>query len=148
MIIPALDNQKHYWIGQDEIEKLLTKGEGWLESHPEKEWIVSRYLKRRMNLAREALQRLVPMSGDEEDGQPEDAKEPEVERKISLHTRRLDRVAELIESMSPASVVDLGCGEGKTACPTSEENEDSEDHRYGRGFSLPWPRAGFSGDEK
>lgn len=37
VLIPALDNNKHYFINEDEIEKLLQKGEGWLKSHPEKD---------------------------------------------------------------------------------------------------------------
>ncbi len=39
VLVPVLDAEKHYWIGQDEVEKLLRKGEGWLGSHPHKLWI-------------------------------------------------------------------------------------------------------------
>lgn len=28
VLIPVLDNEKHYWVGEDEIEKLLKRGEG------------------------------------------------------------------------------------------------------------------------
>ncbi len=42
VLIPVLDNQKHYWVGPDEVDKLLAKGEGWLEGHPEKELIARR----------------------------------------------------------------------------------------------------------
>ena len=59
VLIPVLDNEKHYWVAQDEIEKLLRRGEGWLPQHPEKDLIVSRYLKRQRNLTREALSRLL-----------------------------------------------------------------------------------------
>src|SRR5438132_480500 len=45
VLIPVLDADKHYWVGKDEIEKLLRRGEGWLQSHPEREAIVSRYLR-------------------------------------------------------------------------------------------------------
>jgi 3' terminal RNA ribose 2'-O-methyltransferase Hen1 len=30
VLVPVLDNKKHYWVGEDEIEKLLKRGEGWL----------------------------------------------------------------------------------------------------------------------
>jgi len=50
VLIPVLDNEKHYWVGEDEIEKLLKRGEGWLSQHPEKELIVQRYLKRQAQL--------------------------------------------------------------------------------------------------
>ena len=45
VLIPVLDAGKHYWVGQDEVDKLLRHGEGWLQSHPEREAIVSRYLR-------------------------------------------------------------------------------------------------------
>lgn len=119
VIIGALDRAKHYWVGRDEIDKLLAKGEGWLNDHPEKDWIVRRYLKYQVRLAREALERLAPEPEPEEEGAEEvaeaveAAKEPEVEKKLSLHEVRLNRVAELISSLNASSVIDLGCGEGK-----------------------------------
>ena len=111
VLIPVLDRQKHYWVGQEEIEKLLNKGEDWLQDHPERDWIVTRYLKHQRGLTREALARLAP---EIEESEPsKEPVEPEVEKKISLHTLRLKRVTELIESLAPSSVLDLGCGEGK-----------------------------------
>jgi hypothetical protein len=59
VLILILDNEKRYWIANDEIEKLLKRGEGWLGAHPEKDLIVSRYLKRQRTLTREALSRLL-----------------------------------------------------------------------------------------
>lgn len=115
VILGALDRAKHYWVGQDEIDKLLAKGEGWLATHPEKDWIVRRYLKFQRRLEREALERLAPEPDAEEEGEEteDSGTEPAVEKKISLHDVRLDRVAELIASYQPGSVLDLGCGDGK-----------------------------------
>ena len=59
VLIPVFDNQKHYFVGDDEMEKLLAKGEGWLAGHPEKEEIARRYLKFQPSLFRQALARLV-----------------------------------------------------------------------------------------
>lgn len=58
VLIPVLDNDKHYWVGDDEVEKLLRRGEGWLASHPERDAITRRYLKHQSSLARAALARL------------------------------------------------------------------------------------------
>lgn len=115
VLIPVLDSSKHYWIGPDEIEKLLTKGEGWLSDHPQCEWITTRYLKFRRYLVNEALERLAPESDDQnEDAEDPDEKSvPEVERSLSLHDKRLDRVTELVQSLQPDTLVDLGCGGGK-----------------------------------
>jgi len=30
VLIPVLDDDKHYWVGEAEVEKLLRHGEGWL----------------------------------------------------------------------------------------------------------------------
>jgi 3' terminal RNA ribose 2'-O-methyltransferase Hen1 len=60
VLIPVLDNEKHYWVGDEEVEKLLRRGELWLAGHPERETIARRYLKYRSSLAREVIARLMP----------------------------------------------------------------------------------------
>lgn len=114
VLIPVLDNEKHYWVANDEIEKLLKRGEGWLGSHPERDLIVSRYLKRQRNLTQEALGRLLA-----EDATTDEAEggaaigTGSVERIPSLHDGRLQTVLSVIRGTGTKSVVDLGCGEGK-----------------------------------
>jgi len=110
VLLPAFDRAKHYWIGQDEIDKLLAKGETWLAGHPEKDWITRRFLDYRHALANEALARLSPETEESE----EPAQDPVAEAKRrSLHDTRLDTVLDVIISRGANSVVDLGCGEGK-----------------------------------
>lgn len=58
VLLPVLDDAKHYWVAPDEVDKLLRAGEGWLADHPEKKLITSRYLARRWGLTREAMERL------------------------------------------------------------------------------------------
>jgi 3' terminal RNA ribose 2'-O-methyltransferase Hen1 len=114
VLIPVLDNEKHYWVADDEIEKLLKRGEGWLGGHPEKDLIVSRYLKRQRSLAREALGRL--MAEDSPEGEADDTSSvapPAKERAPSLHDQRLQTVLSAIRDTGAKRVVDLGCGEGK-----------------------------------
>ena len=113
VLIPVLDNEKHYWVAQDEIEKLLKRGEGWLPQHPEKDLIVSRYLKRQRHLTREALTRLLEddAPSEETDGAP--VKLETTERAPSLHTQRLQVVLSAIQATGAERVLDLGCGEGK-----------------------------------
>ena len=57
VLIPVFDGKKHYYIGPDEVEKLLSKGESWLGDHPERETITRRYLPKRRSLIRQALAR-------------------------------------------------------------------------------------------
>jgi SAM-dependent methyltransferase len=72
VLIPVLDNDKHYWVGQEELEKLLRRGEGWLVQHPERKTITTRYLKHQRRLAREALARLAEEDHPDPDAEQAD----------------------------------------------------------------------------
>lgn len=113
VLIPALDNDKHYFVGDDEIEKLLQKGEGWLKEHPERERIIRRYLINLNSLSRQALERL--SEGDSiDDSEEESLEETESwKRRETLHDKRLHLVAEKLSESGAERVLDLGCGEGK-----------------------------------
>jgi 3' terminal RNA ribose 2'-O-methyltransferase Hen1 len=115
VLVPVLDNAKHYWVSQDEIEKLLRHGEGWLASHPAKDEIVRRYFKRRCSLAREALGKLVEEEEPnlDEDEEARASEEAVVEERISLNEARLGSVVAALRSSGAHRVLDLGCGEGK-----------------------------------
>jgi 3' terminal RNA ribose 2'-O-methyltransferase Hen1 len=99
VLVPVLDDAKHYWVGEDEISKLLSHGEGWLDTHPAKELIVQRYLKHRRVLANMALARLAPETEDEE-AAPErrDAPEEALERPIRLNDARMDAVIDVLRA--------------------------------------------------
>jgi 3' terminal RNA ribose 2'-O-methyltransferase Hen1 len=114
VLIPVLDDAKHYWVGEDEIDKLLKRGEGWLDQHPAKELIVRRYLRHRGILARAALERLAPETQEEAiepeaRGAPEDA----LEAPIRLNDERMMAVVEALRATGAKTIADLGCGEGK-----------------------------------
>jgi 3' terminal RNA ribose 2'-O-methyltransferase Hen1 len=112
VLVPVLDNDKHYWVGDAEVDKLLRHGEGWLAAHPEREQIARRYLKHRHHLARAALERLL----EEDTGEAEEtqAREEEVlEERVSLNEQRLAAVAAALKDSGARRVLDLGCGEGK-----------------------------------
>lgn len=121
VLVPVLDNSKHYWVGEDEVDKLLRRGEPWLATHPDRDLIVRRYLKHRRSLADLAIERLMEADDSIADeagtDSPEavrgDSKEEGLERGISLNERRMAAVAALAESLRASSVIDLGCGEGK-----------------------------------
>lgn len=117
VLVPVLDNDKHYWVGDDEVAKLLRHGEGWLSSHPEREVIATRYLKYRRNLLAEALRQLREQDGegpDEIDADAlEDPREEVVEDRLSLHQQRHGVVLSVLQAKGVRSVIDLGCGEGK-----------------------------------
>jgi 3' terminal RNA ribose 2'-O-methyltransferase Hen1 len=111
VLVPVLDNDKHYWVGDDEVDKLLRHGEGWLAGHPERDLIARRYLKHQGRLARAALSQLL----DDTDVEKEvhDAEEEEIERRVSLNEQRLAAVQAALKESGAKRVLDLGCGEGK-----------------------------------
>jgi 3' terminal RNA ribose 2'-O-methyltransferase Hen1 len=116
VLIPVLDDEKHYWVGDDEVEKLLRRGGDWLPNHPAKEQIARRYLKHRKSLARAALERLTPAEADTDDapafGKPA-GREDALEAPLSLNQQRITSVVDAVLESGAKSVVDLGCGEGK-----------------------------------
>ena len=65
VLVSVLDDDKHYWVGDDEVDKLLERGGEWLAAHPEREVIAERYLKHQRTLSNEALSRLIEEEGDE-----------------------------------------------------------------------------------
>jgi 3' terminal RNA ribose 2'-O-methyltransferase Hen1 len=114
VLIPVLDDDKHYWVGEDEIEKLLARGEGWLGEHPSRELIVQRYLVHQRSLTNVALARLAPETlGEEMASETPGAAEEKLEQPIRLNDTRMDAVVDTLRSLAAKRVADLGCGEGK-----------------------------------
>jgi 3' terminal RNA ribose 2'-O-methyltransferase Hen1 len=127
VLIPVLDPDKHYWVGDDEVEKLLRRGEGWLKTHPEREFIVRRYLKRRARLTREALTRLVDDSADPDAEQEKRLEQEEaIEKPLKLHDVRLAEVTSQLKASGAQRVLDLGCGEGKLLRALVKEKQFQE----------------------
>lgn len=115
VLLPALDGDKHYYVGQDEIEKLLEKGGAWLSAHPQREAIVGRYLRRHKPLVRATLARLLEAEEEAIEDQEvrKEAAEEAIERPLSLNEQRMDAVESALRDLGARRVVDLGCGEGR-----------------------------------
>jgi 3' terminal RNA ribose 2'-O-methyltransferase Hen1 len=102
VLLPVLDDEKHYWVDESEIEKLLHRGEGWLPTHPERELIARRYLKHERWLYNPVL------AGFDETAPPED----EPEERTPLRDQRLGSVQAVLKASGARRVLDLGCGAG------------------------------------
>ena len=103
VLLPVLDDAKHYWVSTDEVDKLVRAGSGWLAGHPESKLIARRYLAHRRELTDAALARLAEaddLDPDEVDnavpaglGQPEgdaeaaDAEEAQAEAQAQAEAR-------------------------------------------------------------
>jgi 2-polyprenyl-3-methyl-5-hydroxy-6-metoxy-1,4-benzoquinol methylase len=140
VLLPVLDDAKHYWVSSDEVDKLIRAGQGWLAAHPEKELITQRYLAHRHQLTQSALARLAesdeiaeddldnateagrdliladtakPPGGSGPSGSgvpPGSSVSPQATQ--SLHQLRRSAVLAAIRAAGARRVGDLGCGEG------------------------------------
>lgn len=120
VLLPVLDDAKHYWVAPDEVDKLLRAGEGWLPEHPEQKLITSRYLSRRWSLTRQAKERLelvrLAETDDSEVEEIDNAVEEETEteeRPTPLAYQRRDAIIAALKMSGAARVLDLGCGQGQ-----------------------------------
>jgi 3' terminal RNA ribose 2'-O-methyltransferase Hen1 len=120
VLLPVLDDAKHYWVSPDEVDKLLRAGEGWLPDHPEQHLITSRYLSRRWSLTREARERLelvrLAEADDSEVEEIDNAVEAETEaeeKPTPLAVRRREAIVTALRESGAARVLDLGCGQGQ-----------------------------------
>ncbi|WP_329137522.1 3' terminal RNA ribose 2'-O-methyltransferase Hen1 [Streptomyces sp. NBC_01476] len=135
VLLPVLDDAKHYWVSPDEVDKLLRFGAGWLPAHPEQKLITSRYLSRRWSLTRDALERLeLARLADADDIEVEDidnavaAEVPEEaeERPTPLAVLRRTAILAALRDHGAARVLDLGCGQGQLVAELLKEPRFTE----------------------
>jgi 3' terminal RNA ribose 2'-O-methyltransferase Hen1 len=115
VLIPVFDYRKHYWIGDEEVDKLLSHGSGWLEKHPEKVFITRRYFSKLGHFTRRALERLDRLDNGEGGAEsPAEEEEPEAVplKAPRLNEQRLLAVLGELKAGGAKSVLDMGCGEG------------------------------------
>ncbi|MFJ7069176.1 3' terminal RNA ribose 2'-O-methyltransferase Hen1 [Streptomyces sp. NPDC101115] len=126
VLLPVLDDAKHYWVAPDEVDKLLRAGDGWLAGHPEQKLITSRYLSRRWGLTREATERLELVRLAEADGLAVEDVDNAVDetrtvllegegpdRPVPLAEQRREAILAALRAADAGRVLDLGCGQGQ-----------------------------------
>jgi 3' terminal RNA ribose 2'-O-methyltransferase Hen1 len=119
VLLPVLDDDKHYWVSKDEISKLVDGAGEWLAGHPERDLIVRRYLRHQRGLVAEATARLLDedCGGAESRTAERDAEPPAVPAATAEHARLRDlRAAAVLRALTAAGarrVLDLGCGDGR-----------------------------------
>ncbi|MFJ6694650.1 3' terminal RNA ribose 2'-O-methyltransferase Hen1 [Streptomyces sp. NPDC091272] len=125
VLLPVLDDAKHYWVSPDEVDKLLRAGEGWLPQHPEQKLITSRYLSRRWGLTRQATERLAASAqglarlADADDIQVEEIDNAVAEETLTqapptpLSVQRREAILAALRTAGAGRVLDLGCGQGQ-----------------------------------
>ncbi|MFJ6760512.1 3' terminal RNA ribose 2'-O-methyltransferase Hen1 [Streptomyces sp. NPDC091273] len=120
VLLPVLDDAKHYWIAPDEVDKLLRAGDGWLATHPQNGLISSRYLARHKRLTQDAIERLELVRLAEADGSEVEELDNAVdetrdteERPVPLAVQRREAILAALRAAGAQRVLDLGCGQGQ-----------------------------------
>ena len=107
LLLPVMDDAKHYWVSDDEVGKLLRAGAGWLETHPEREIITRRYLAHQRSMTQK-----VTFPNHQERESVADEVAPLVPARKALRNLRVEGVLEALHSIGARKIVDMGCGEG------------------------------------
>jgi 3' terminal RNA ribose 2'-O-methyltransferase Hen1 len=114
VLLPVLDDAKHYWVSTDEVDKLIRAGGGWLAGHPGKELITRRYLSHQRKLTESALARLA----EADDTAPEELDNAVPEeldnavRSEPLAKQRREAILAVLREAGARRIGDFGCGAG------------------------------------
>jgi 3' terminal RNA ribose 2'-O-methyltransferase Hen1 len=111
VLLPVLDDAKHYWVSPDEVDKLIRAGGDWLAAHPAKELITRRYLSHQRRLTKSALARLAEADDTEPDALDNAVTDDDDPRK-PLAVQRRDAILAILRRLGTKTVGDLGCGTG------------------------------------
>lgn len=102
-LIPVIDNYKHYFIDEREVEKLDRYGDDWLESHPAKLLILKRALRYQSLIVKSKFYH-----------REQSTKGIVEQPKVRLNEQRYDAIVNYIKGLpNRETIVDLGAGEGK-----------------------------------
>jgi len=112
VLLPVLDDAKHYWVSTEEVDKLIRAGGDWLAGHPARDLIVRRYVSHRRQLTRSALARLA----EADDTEPEEfdnavAEDDEPRRPLAVQRRAA--ILAIVRERQARRVGDFGCGAGE-----------------------------------
>jgi 3' terminal RNA ribose 2'-O-methyltransferase Hen1 len=113
VLLPVLDDAKHYWVSTDEVDKLIRAGGDWLAGHPARDLIARRYLSHRTKLTRSALARLA----EADDTEPETldnavTEDDAAETRKPLAIQRREAILAILRGRGAQRVGDFGCGSG------------------------------------
>jgi 3' terminal RNA ribose 2'-O-methyltransferase Hen1 len=113
VLLPVLDDAKHYWVSTDEVDKLIRAGGAWLAGHPAKELITRRYLSHRGILTRSALARLAEADDTEPEALDNAVTEDDAaQTRQPLAVQRREAILTILRELHARRVGDLGCGSG------------------------------------
>jgi 3' terminal RNA ribose 2'-O-methyltransferase Hen1 len=111
VLLPVLDDAKHYWVSPEEVDKLIRAGGDWLAAHPARDLIAQRYLSHQRRLTRSALARLAE-ADDTEPEELDNAVTDDDDTRKPLAVQRREAILALLRELGTKRVGDFGCGTG------------------------------------
>lgn len=122
ILLPVLDDAKHYWVDQTEAEKLLRHGGDWLGGHPERELILRRFLKHQRDLiAAAGAATGGAVSEADASARAGGSESEQPARPQSLARQRREAVHAELTRLGVSSVLDMGCGQGALLAPLARD---------------------------
>ena len=112
VLLPVLDDAKHYWVSTEEVDKLIRAGGDWLAGHPHRQLITTRYLSHRRALTRSALARLAEADDTEPEELDNAVPEDDDETRKPLAVQRREAILAILRELGARRVGDFGCGSG------------------------------------
>ncbi len=113
VLLPVLDDAKHYWVSTDEVDKLIRAGGAWLAGHPARDLIARRYLSHRTKLTRSALARLAEADDTEPEALDNAVTEDDAaQTRQPLAVQRREAILAVLRELHVRRVGDFGCGSG------------------------------------
>jgi 3' terminal RNA ribose 2'-O-methyltransferase Hen1 len=113
LLLPVLDDDENYEVGDEKLVKLIERREGWLRTHPERDRIAKRYTKPENRWVEHTVARVVAADtddlaadDDEADRRQKAAETPDLEK------LRTAAVMTALREASARRVADLACGTG------------------------------------
>ena len=113
VLLPVLDDAKHYWVSPEEVDKLIRAGGDWLAAHPARDLIAQRYLSHQRRLTKSALARLAE-ADDLEPAELDNAvtENHEEAQAKPLAVQRREAILAVLRELGTKRVGDFGCGSG------------------------------------
>ena len=101
ILIPVFDRYLHFWIDEPQLQRFIRLTAGWLESHPEKRFILTEYFWPAADFKSRVLERFnaIPGLSSNEKAQP-------------LKIQRHEAIEATLAIHGAKTIIDLGCGEG------------------------------------
>jgi 3' terminal RNA ribose 2'-O-methyltransferase Hen1 len=112
VLLPVLDDAKHYWVSPEEVDKLIRAGGDWLAGHPARDLIARRYLSHQHRLTRSALARLAEADDTEPETLDNAVTEEGTEQNQPLAVQRREAILAVLHEQGARRVGDFGCGSG------------------------------------